>query len=169
MCLVGLGVAAKADLSVSSCFALMVVLGPLLFVAPCRASSCFAFSLSRSLSGFSENLGFEFSSLQFESKLQLLWLLLMTHSYWSSPSPSPPPPPPAAADRLKVEPLLRSTHATDAGNNVASFITCDGSATESRDSSPLTLVPSSFSSSSSSSSSLSSLSSTSSSLPRSLS
>lgn len=160
MCLVGLGVAAKADLSVSSCFALIVVLGPLLFVAPC-ASSCFAFSLSRSLSGFSENLGFEFSSLQFESKLQLLWLLVIMDSYWSSPSPSPPP-----ADRLKAEPLLRSTHATDAGNNVASFITCDGSATESRDSSPLTLV---LSSSSSSSSSWSSLSSTSSSLPRSLS
>lgn len=34
MCLVGLGVFAKADLSVSSCFALMVVLGPRLLVPP---------------------------------------------------------------------------------------------------------------------------------------
>lgn len=34
MCLVGLGVAAKAAFSVSSCFALMVVRGPLRFVPP---------------------------------------------------------------------------------------------------------------------------------------
>lgn len=34
MCLVGLGVVAKADFNVSSCFALMVVLGPRLLVPP---------------------------------------------------------------------------------------------------------------------------------------